>query len=216
MVGTALDAHFAICDHRRVKHLLALALFCACSSKAPAPVEKPVEKPVEPAPVPSPEPAPTGPVTRGDITSPPFKAADLKAAMPVGTEIRYRITQTGKPPVIEQWRVTAADDKGCTIHTIVFANDGTTQIEDKGPATTAWADLEKHGEFPATYTSTREATIVVAAGRFETWFFEVRPSEKGQPTRRMHFARTIAGPPVWMEISNEGVVALHLELVSRK
>jgi hypothetical protein len=199
-----------------VKHLLALALLCACSSKAPPPVEKPVEPAPAPAPAPVPEPAPTGPVTRGNVISPPFKAADLKAAMPVGTELRYRITTTGKPPVIEHWRVTAADDKGCTIHTIVYANDGTTQIEDKGPSTAAWADLEKHGEFPATYTSTREATIVVAAGRFDTWFFEIRPSEKGQPTRRMHFARTIAGPPVWMEVSNEGVVALKLELVSRK
>ena len=136
--------------------------------------------------------------------------------MPAGTEIRYRITVTGKPPVIEHWRVTKADDQGCTIHTIVYANDGTTQLEDKGEATAAWTELEKHGEFPATYTSTREATIVVAAGRFDTWLFEVRPAEPGQPTRKLHFARALAGPPVWMEVSNEGVVSLRLELVSRK
>jgi len=149
-----------------------------------------------------------------DYVTPPFTAADLQAGLPAGTEIRYRLESAGAPTVIEHWVFTASDEKGCTIASRVLAEDGTL-IKDEGEGTNTWAELETHAHFPAASTTRTDSSVDVPAGHFETWLFEVRPTESGAPLRRYHFARNLPGPPVWMEITKDGQLVTRMVLLSR-
>ncbi len=97
----------------------------------------------------------------------------------------------------------------------MFAEDGTTLVEDQGPGSSKWTELETHGRFPAALTTRKDDAVDVPAGHFDTWYFEVRPAKAGDPTRRFHFARTLPGPPVWLEFSRDGTVLTSMQLLSR-
>lgn len=186
--------------------LLAVALvLTACASSDPSSA------------TPSTSASPSASAAVGDdFIAPPFTAEQIRAGLPVGTVLRLRIAKQGEPVTIEEWSFTAADDKGCTIHTIVFADDGSTQIEDQGSATSTWTELESHAHFPAALTTRTDGHIDMKAGTFDTWHFEVRSPEPNGPVKRMHFAKNLPGPPVVMEIVQGDTVLLDMQLVSRK
>ncbi len=176
---------------------------------APTPAPAPAHAPAAPdsASDPAPDPAP-------DIVAPPFTAAELRAGLPAGTEIKLRVESANSPAVIQHWIFTAADETGCTIQARVYAEDGTL-IEDQGSGTSTWDELESHAHFPAALTTREDASIDVPAGHFDTWLFEVKPAQPGAASQRLHFARSLPGPPVWMEVVKDGVVLTKLELLSR-
>lgn len=186
-------------DVQRALVLIALTLGCGSSSAAPAPAAAPAEAAA---------PAAESWAPR------PFGADALRGAMTVGTEIRYRIEAAGKPTVIEHWTVTAADSDGCTIRSRTLSEDGAKVLGEQ-TGTSRWTELEQHASFPAELTSRTGSSIEVAAGKFDTWLYEVRPGKPGEPTKRLHFARTLPGPPVWMELTADGQAIMKMELVSR-
>ncbi len=147
------------------------------------------------APVPSAEPG---------IAPRPFTAEQIRAAMPVGHEIRYQLEVTGAPRLDIEWRVVAADEQGVTIEDL-----GTPGKKE----TTSWVELMKHASFPADRTTRREGTIEVPAGRFETLEYVVR-LEDGVKT--LHFAKSLPGPPVLVVEESGGQVKLRMTLLSRK
>lgn len=158
--------------------------------------------------------AATAPAPTGNLPA-PFSAAELKAGIPVGTEIKLRLTAAGEATLVQHWIFTAADDSGCTIHGIMLAEDGVTVLTDDGAGATTWAELETHAHFPAALTTRTDSTVEVEAGKFDTWRFEVRPAAPGEPSKVLHFARDLPGPPVLMEETVDGEVVLRMELVSR-
>jgi len=183
--------------------LAILTLLCACGSSQVPPDQHPAP------PAPSGDPLPAG------ILEPPFRAAVLRDGLPVGTVIDFRIAAAGKPTVVQRWRFTAADADGCTVETVTYAEDGATVLADEGAETHRWSELEGHAHFPAARTTRREASIDVPAGHFDTWYFEVAPEHPGEPTRRFHFARNLPGPPVWMQVIQDGQVVMSMELLAR-
>lgn len=180
----------------------------ACGSSAPPPTDP--APPAATEPTPAPQPA---------HLAPPFDAAALQAGLPAGTELKLRITAAGQPTVIQHWVFTASDASGCTIHARILGEDGVTLIKDEGEGTSTWAELESHALFPAALTTRTDSSVDVEAGHFETWLFEVRPAERGGPIKKLHFARTLPGPPVLMQVIDQGTggeqVTMTMELVSR-
>lgn len=150
-----------------------------------------------------------------DHVAPPFTADQLRAGIPVGTEMRFRVESAGAPALVQHWVFTDADESGCTIASRVLAEDGTL-IEDEGSGTSTWAELETHAHFPTAITTRSESSVEVPGGRFETWLFEVRPTEPDAPVRRYHFARELPGPPVWMEVTRGGELVTRMVLLSRE
>lgn len=171
----------------------------ACAPKV-TPVE-PAAAPVDaPAVQESPEPAP-------EILPPPFSAAEIRDGMPLGTVIRYELSPGEVAKM--QWTVTAADEAGCTIQTVLIDADG----QPVGEPTTrdhTWDALESHAHFPP--GTTRERTLVkVPAGSFAGWTYKVTDTtEDGAPViRTYHFADALPGAPVRVLETGEGNEVLH-------
>ena len=130
---------------------------------------------------------------KADHLPPPFRAQELRAGIPRGTEIKLRVEERGKPPVIQHWVFTDVDDEGCTIHARMLAEDGSL-LADEGSGRSTWAQLEAHGHFPAARTTRADSSIEVPAGRFDTWSFTVREDGREGSEKRLHFAPTLPGP----------------------
>ena len=70
---------------------------------------------------------------------------------------------------------------------------------------TPWAELQKHGSFPAAQTTIASESRTVPAGTFECWRYEVRSESSGRPSvQRFWFAKETAGPPIHMEVEADG------------
>lgn len=161
-------------------------LFLACTH----PVEPISQMGGEPIPALTPAPA-------GAVVSVPFTVEDLRAAFPVGHTLRFRVREVGKPDTEHRWLVTAADDAGMTLTTAVHAEDGTLLGQESGTST--WAELLTHGQFPAATTVMEDATITTPAGTFDAWKFTVVDQAR-DTVKRLHFARSLPGPPVLMTV----------------
>ncbi len=160
----------------------------------------------------SPTPAPAA---GSEHLRPPFTADELRAGLPVGTELVLRVEQADKPTLLQRWDFVAADESGCTIHSRILTEDGSLQT-DAGKGTSTWAELEAHAHFPADRSTRADSTVTVTGGTFETWLFVVQPDKPGGPVKKFHFAKTMPGPPVLMEVIRGDETLMKMELVSRK
>ncbi|MEQ1503505.1 MAG: hypothetical protein ABMB14_14810 [Myxococcota bacterium] len=191
------------------RYLVALAFTVGCTSHAP---------PVSPVPAPAPAPAPVpGPVAEpapapvDDAAPRPYTADQLRAAMPVGTVIRYRITDPDG--VVEnRMEVTAATDVSATITSVVTDAAGAV-LRDEGAADSAWTELVDHAKFPAAATVIEDASVTVPAGTFAVKRYTVTAPDG---VRVFDFAPALPGPPVRMTQSVGGQVVGTMELVERK
>jgi hypothetical protein len=177
---------------------------CA-SASPPSPPVTPVENAA---------PNPSAPMK---IAPRPFTAEEIRQAMPVGHELRYRMEVEGKPTTIDHWVVTAADEAKMTISSKAYAEDGKL-VEDQGSETSAWTALMEHATFPADKTTLREVDVDVPAGKFPGVLYEVRDKDKDgvEVVSRFHFARTKPGPPMLVTIEREGKMMRKMILLERK
>jgi hypothetical protein len=184
---------------------LLLPLLCACAptSPRPAPSEKPAA-PAETAPAPDPAIAPR-----------PFTAEQIRAAMPAGTEVRFRLEQLGKPPVVLHWQVTAADADTMTMTSRVLGEDGSVLSQEPAQAS-RWDELVEHATFPAARTVRSEGSVEVPAGRFATIDYVVTENSAGSVTvSKFRFARELPGPPIWLAVETDGIVVRRMVLLER-
>jgi hypothetical protein len=195
--------------------LFAIAV-AACGGRTPAPTTAEPAPAAEPAAATATAPEPAAATTDDPAAHlpPPFTAAELRAGLPVGTEIVFKLEAAGQETQLQHWTFTAADDSGCTIAAKLLREDGSL-ISDEGEGTSSWAELESHAHFPAARSTRTESTVTVAAGTFDSWLFEVQPAAPDQPVKRLQFARTLPGPPVLMEVIAGGEVVMRMELLSR-
>lgn len=174
--------------------MIALLFALSCASKT-APVAAP------PAEAPADAMAPT-----------PYTADEIRESMPVGSVLVYRRVESGKDPYLNRMTVLSADPSGCKIADAIVDEQGNV-VSEQGESVAGWEDLRKHAEFLATSVERTDDAVDVPAGHFKTWKYVV--SEGGGTVTTYQFARTLPGPPVWMETRNEGAVSFAMELVSR-
>lgn len=132
----------------------------------------------------------------------PFTAEQIRAGMPAGERIRYRMERLGQPPTEEEWTVTAATPERCTIRSMVYDPTGKL-VEDQGEETSTWEQLMAHATFPSRSTERTEGEIEVPAGKYPAWLYTVTEPGKGGAVevRRYAFAKDMPGPPVKFTIS---------------
>lgn len=189
-------------------HLVVVAVLAACGPKTPvaaAPVPAPVEAAVEVAAEASAE---------AEMLPPQFDADALRAGLVQGTVIRYRMSAEFQEGAwVEEWTVTAADDTGCTLHTRKFGPDGVTVVEEDDHTQT-WAELSRHGAYPAATTTRTESSIDVAGQHLATVYYEQLGIDAEGTNVRTHFSPAHVGPPVWTQMSVGDDVIFEMELLS--
>lgn len=182
--------------------MLFLALL-ACNKPVAPEAAVPAQPPRE-----APTPAPADPMAPR-----PFPADALRAAMPTGTRLRFRIEPAGQPAVEERWEVMAATEADCTIRSVT--HDATTGAVIEGPvtATTTWAELVAHAAFPVALTRIEDASVTVPAGTFETKRYTVEDLDG--TVRVFDFAPSLPGPPVQVSATKDGVPRMSMTLLER-
>ncbi|MCC6555613.1 MAG: hypothetical protein IT372_21840 [Polyangiaceae bacterium] len=192
---------------RPVLLLVLLALLAGCASPPPASA---------PAPAPAPASAAASPAAAAHAPR-PFTAEQIRAAMPAGHRIRYRMEAAGEPATVELWEVVAADAEQMTMSSKVHSEDGKL-LKDEGNDTSSWTALVEHATFPAAATTIREADVEVPAGKYPAIIYEVRERGDGgvEIVKRFHFAKTMPGPPVLLTIETGGKVVRSMTLLERR
>ena len=114
--------------------------------------------------------------------------------------IGLAVSRTHYAVEVEHWLVKAADAEKMTLHSEALAEDGQL-LHDEGDEVNTWSDLMKHATFPAALTTRSEGHVSVPAGEFDSIDYEIH---SGAQVKRFHFARQLPGPPVLMEVEDEG------------
>lgn len=179
-----------------------LVLLISCGGSAPA------------------TPAPAAPAG-GENTAPPaiaprpFSAEQIRAAMPAGTQMTFHMEESGKPPVVLHWRVTAADQATMTLVSTVVGINGNVIAEEPAQST-SWQELAEHSSFPAARTVRGEGSVQVPAGRFDTIDYVVTDEKDGSKTvSTFRFAKQLPGPPVMLTVEKDGVTVRRMTLIER-
>lgn len=161
----------------------------------------------------------TPPAVEAPIDAPatlptPYTAEQIRAAMPVGTTLRLSLSGTGPAPVEQRWRVTAADEAGCTIaSTIVDPQTGAVLV-DEGEGTSAWTELRDHAAFPAAFTTTSTEDVDLPTGHIHALVYVVKPPDG--PTRTFWFDPEHPGPPARMVVAApEGGAPVEMIILER-
>jgi hypothetical protein len=138
-----------------------------------------------------------------------FTVADLRNGNQPGRVIELRMEADGKPTTIEHWEFTAASDETTTIHSITKDETGKVLADETGTST--WAELHKHGQFPASATMIEDnVEITVPAGTFKTRLYTVKA---GDATRRFWFATELPGPPVQFTTEQNGTIVQRAQML---
>jgi hypothetical protein len=145
----------------------------------------------------------------------PFTAEQIRAAMLPGTEIRFRVEESGKRPVVLHWRVTAADPSSMTLASRILGEDGAVIAEEPAQSS-RWQELVEHATFPAARTARSEGSVEVPAGRFDTIDYVVTDEKDGSRTvSTFRFATQLPGPPVSLTVEKDGTTVRKMILIER-
>lgn len=164
--------------------------------------------------------APAAPAAGENTAAPaiaprPFTAEQIRAAMPAGTQITFHMEESGKPPVVLHWTVTAADEATMTLVSRVVGINGNVIAEEPAQST-PWQQLAEHATFPAARTARSEGSVQVPAGRFDTIDYVVTDEKDGSKTvSTFRFAKQLPGPPVMLTVEKDGVTVRRMTLVER-
>jgi hypothetical protein len=147
---------------------------------------------------------------------PPFTAAQIQAAMPEGTHLRFRLVEAGEPTVTTDWLVVANEPQSVTIQYTMRNAEGLV-LGDPQRRTQTWAELESHAHFPVEATTWSEGPVTVPAGTFaHARTYVVGRVEEGQPVED-HFSFSLdhPGAPIRMLTTRFDAELLRMELVQR-
>jgi hypothetical protein len=156
-----------------------------------------------------------------EIAAPyPFTVYEIRAGCPLGRVIEYRIEKEGAPPRIERWAFTPLDPDTVSVTTTAYDADGNPQ----GAPTTEsakWTALHEHARFPRSATRIYNESLTVSAGTFDVMRYVVtKPDEAGKlatgDAATYWFARTLPGPPVKVEITKDGHVAMTMTMQANR
>lgn len=140
----------------------------------------------------------------------PFTAAQIQAAMPVGTVLEHL---RGAPDAAVRitWKVVEAGDVGCRIQ---YTTEGQAE-----PATRAhtWTELRDHAKFPTALTSVVDEAIDTPLGRLECRHYTVRTAAQADAAvaAEFWFCPDLPGPPVRLIAYKDGAIVQQMALASR-
>jgi hypothetical protein len=169
-----------------------------------APVAEPVASASSSVNVPDPEMPPFLPT--------PYTAEQIREACPKGRTLEFAVTEDGHPPRVKRMVFVAVTDAEATVESTTLDKSGKV-LEGPERSTAAWDELRRHAEFPVAETTTRDARTTVKAGTFDCRVYEVKGDEGTLHT--FHFARSLPGPPVLLEITRAGATTYRMELIRR-
>jgi hypothetical protein len=179
--------------------LVMIFALAACGA-SPAPVAAP------PAPPPA---TPAKPAVASEHAPLLFTVEQLRAGNPKGRVIELKIEIDGKPTTIQHMDFTAVDETSATIRLISRDEAGKVLLDETG--TTKWAELHKHGQFPAAATTFEDnVSITVPAGTFKTRHYTVKADGA---TRQFWFATELPGPPVQFTTERDGKVVMRAQML---
>lgn len=128
----------------------------------------------------------------------PFTAEQLRDAMPTGTHIVLRVTDSEGTSQLD-WTVEENTPEGMVWRSLVdLPGDADPPPERKKAA---WVELQKHAEFPASDARRRRTRFSTPWGVMTGWRYDVREkTEAGVVRSRFWFADEMPGPPVRMMV----------------
>ena len=163
----------------------------------------------------------SAPVSASDADVPapyPFSVYEIRAGCPLGRVIEYRVEKAGAPPTLERWAFTPLDGATVSITTSRFDAEG----KPVGSPTTEqakWTELHEHARFPRAETQIYNESLTVPAGTFDVMRYVVTKGASGDKppeVKTYWFARTLAGPPVKVEMIKDGKTFLTMTMEANR
>jgi hypothetical protein len=143
----------------------------------------------------------------------PYTAEQIRDANAPGTTLTFRIETTGADATFQTIRFLARGDGGARLETEQRSIDGASLgPADRSEAT--WDELRDHALFPPERTRRTDTTREGPTGRHAGWLYTVESEFAGAPAiTRYWFAAARPGPPVHMEVEQDGEIVFMMELV---
>jgi hypothetical protein len=147
------------------------------------------------------------------VHPPPFSTDELRAGMPAGTRLKYRITRPDRPTVLSTWEVVAPGPREFTFRMTDTREDGTLFAPPRDEAR-MWVELRNHSAFPLADYERSEATVRFGGKAEPAWLYESRAPAAGR-VERSWFAKRLPGPPTLYLVEDAGVEVMRMELLDR-
>lgn len=143
----------------------------------------------------------------------PFTAAQIRRAMPVGSEITLRVE--GPETIGMRWTVLRADADDMTMR-VQIDHDGTWSEGSEREHT--WVSLRDHAAFSVQVAKRERVRVTCAFGTFPGWRYVVNEVDgEGSPqVVTMDFVTALPGPPVRAETVRADGVKIVMTQVGRE
>ena len=141
----------------------------------------------------------------------PYTSAQIRAAHPSGTTVRWQMKQAG-----ERAPDQVMEFVECGPNSALVRQWGERDGEVVGgvvEARSTWDELRDHARFDAEMTTREAATVTVAGGTFSCWLYSVREVARPGVVQRFFFAHERPGPPVLYVLTSDGEEQLRMELL---
>lgn len=142
----------------------------------------------------------------------PYTAEQIRLANPDGTEVVFAMRDAFGGGGTRVMRFANGDAESVTVESWYEDADG-EKLPGSMSGRSSWQELRQHAAFPAAWTTRGEARREVGAGSFDCWIYEVRDPAQPAVLQRFAFAKERAGPPVLLEVFNDGELLSRMELV---
>ena len=143
----------------------------------------------------------------------PYTAEEIRKGCPEGRVSTYRIEIPGKDAFRQTYRFRNCDDEGADLETVQTTEDG-KPLKEPTKSRGTWKQFQEHALYPEAATKITEETLKTPAGSFACLLYTVTVQAPDGKTAvmRLHFAKTLAGPPVKLvrEVDGEAVFTMTL------
>ncbi len=163
-----------------------------------------------------PRAAPVHVLREGDAPT-PFTAEEIRRGCPDGRVLTLRITQGGRQGFLQVIRFQDPDEEGVDVVLGMTALDG-SPISTPRTEHDTWKELQARYSFPAKDTTITDDEVVLEAGSFDAWRYDVQVTKSGMPpgTNKFWFAKDFPGPPIKIQKEVAGTISLVSEMVSNE
>lgn len=134
----------------------------------------------------------------------PYTADEIRASCEPGRTMVFLIETPEGPPEHQVFHFTREDD-GTPLFQAWTTDLDENLIGEISSVTPVWRELQGHASFPEERTTLELGDLATPFGTFSCWVYTVTSDRDGvNHVQRFHFARELAGPPLLMEIEQDG------------